>query len=235
VFRKSLKAAVAVIAAGVALTACGPVKPGAAAIVGHDRITDAKLDAAVARWSEELPKFPEAQQLVQQAQSQPPGQGAQSVQPFDPSSPQRSALFLLIEMRSWSELAREQGVSASPGQADALVAARGGRASLETSLVAQGLPTSYADDFARTALIQELVARHYGANTGGATNAQEQAANVRLFGDLLKAGHKLGITVNPRYGSFDDTTMRLGPVCPRLSTPDSGTPDGPTGELKCQV
>jgi hypothetical protein len=235
VFRTTLKAAVALCVAGAALTACGPVRTGAAAIVGHDRITDEKLDSAVTQWTKELPDYPQAQQIVQKAQAQPPGQDSQSVQPFDPSSPQRSALFLMIEMRAWSELAREQGVVTNAGQVDTLVAARGGRAVLNTSIVAQGLPTSYADDFARTAVIQELLARRYGANPAGATSPQEQAANQRLFGDVGNAGHKLGITVNPRYGTFDDKTLKLGPICPRLSTPDSGTPDGPTGDPKCQV
>jgi peptidyl-prolyl cis-trans isomerase SurA len=234
VFRKSLKAAVCALAAGTALAACGPVQPGAAAIIGHDRITVSKLDSAVDRWNKELPKYPQAQQVVQNAQAQPGGNPG-SIQPFDPSSPQRSALFLLIEMRAWSELAREQGISVSQGQVDAFVAKAGGRESLETVIVAQGLPTSYADDFARTAVLQQAIDGHFGVNPNGATTPQEQAANQRLAIALLAAAHRLGVTVDPRYGTFNDKTMQFGPVCPQLSTPDSGTPDGPTGELKCQL
>lgn len=236
-FRRTLKIAVAACAAGAALAACGPVKTGAAAIVGNERISDAKLDSAVTEWSKELPRYPEAQQLVQQAQSQAPGQqqDPQAVQPYDPSSPQRSALFLLIQMRAWDELAQEQGVSTSPGQVDALVASRGGEPILDTSVVAQGLPTSYTDEFAKMVLIQQLIARRYGVNPQGATNAQEQAAGQRLLTDIMAAGKKLKITVNPRYGSYDEKSLGLGMVCPRLSTPDSGTPDAPTGDPKCQV
>lgn len=231
-FRKSLKAAVCVLAAGTALAACGPVKPGAAAIVGHDRITDAKLDSAVTAWTKELPRYPQAQQVVQEAQSQS-GQSSQGgVQPFDPSSPQRSALFLMIAIRSWHEVGREKGLTPTPGQVDAFLAKVGGQVQLDTSVVAQGLPTSYTGDFARTVLIQQALLARYG---GGSTDPQaEQAAEQRMVGDLVSVQRKLGITVNPRYGTFDKQ-MRFGAICPRLSTPDSGTPDNAAGEVKCQV
>jgi hypothetical protein len=241
VFRKSLKAAVCVLAAGTALAACGPLKPGAAAIVGNDRITDAKLDSAVTQWSKELPKYPEAQQLVQKAQAearaaaegQPvPPSNPNDVKPFDPSSPQRSALFLLIAIRSWDELGREKGLTPSPGQVDAFLARLGGPAQLNASMVAQGLPTSYAGDFARTVMVQQALVTRYG---GGTSDPQtEQAAEQRMVGDLVAVQHKLGITVNPRYGTFD-ADMHFGAICPRLSTPDSGTPDNAAGEVKCQV
>jgi hypothetical protein len=232
VFRKSLKAAVCVLAAGTALAACGPVKPGAAAIVGHDRITDAKLDSAVTAWTKELPRYPQAQQVVQEAQAQS-GQSSQGgVQPFDPSSPQRSALFLMIAIRSWHEVGREKGLTPTPGQVDAFLAKVGGQVQLDTSVVAQGLPTSYTGDFARTVLIQQALLARYG---GGSTDPQaEQAAEQRMVGDLVSVQRKLGITVNPRYGTFDKQ-MRFGAICPRLSTPDSGTPDNAAGEVKCQV
>jgi hypothetical protein len=234
VFRKSLKAAVCVVAAGTALAACGPLKPGAAAIVGNDRITDAKLDSAVTEWTKELPRYPQAQQVVQEAQAQP-GQDPQGAQPFDPSSPQRSALFLLIAVRSWGEVGRAKGITPSQGQVDAFVA-RVGQQQLDTSVVAQGLPTSYTGDFARTVLIQQALLTRYG---GGSTDPQanpqaEQAAEQRMVGDLVAVQRKLDITVNPRYGTFDKE-MRFGAICPRLSTPDSGTPDGSAGEVKCQV
>jgi hypothetical protein len=232
VFRKTLKAAMCVVAAGTALAACGPVKPGAAAIVGHDRITVATVDSAVDRWGKELPKYPEAQQIVAQAQGQPAGQQV----PFDPSSPQRSALYQLIEIRAWDELAREQHVPVAPGQVDAFIASKGGRSGLDAYVLAQGLPTSYDQSFARSLLIQQTMLQRYGVNPGQPVDPQRQQQVLqRLLTDYAGAKRHLGITVNPRFGSFDDKTMGLGPVCPRLSTPDSGTPDGAPGEVKCQV
>jgi hypothetical protein len=217
VFRKSLKATVCVLAAGTSLAACGPVKPGAAAIVGHDRITVAKLDSAVSRWKKELPAHPDAEQIVQSSQ---PGQHV----PFDPSSPRRSALYQLIEIRAWDQVAREKHLSVAQGQVDAFVASKGGRGGLDAYVLAEGLPTSYDNAFARSLLIQQLLLQQYGINPG-----------KQLLSDYAGAKKHLGITVNPRFGTFDDKTMTLGPVCPRLSTPDSGTSDGVSGEVKCQV
>jgi len=231
VFRKSLKAAVCVLAAGTALAACGPLKPGAAAVIGHDRITVAKLDSAVSRWSKELPKYPEAQQIVAQAQGQQSGERV----PFDPSSPRRSALYQLIEIRAWDEVAREKNVSIAQGQVDAFVAAKGGRNGLNAYVLAEGLPTSYADSFARSLLIQQTMLQRYGINPGQPVDPSKQAQVNRLLSDYAGAKRHLGITVNPRFGTFDDKTMSLGAVCPHLSTPDSGTPDGAPSEVKCQV
>jgi hypothetical protein len=228
VFRKSLKAAVSVLAAGTALTACGPVKPGAAAVIGHDRISVAKLDSAVSRWKKELPAHPDAEQIVQNSQ---PDQHV----PFDPSSPRRSALYQLIEIRAWDQVAREKHLSVAQGQVDAFIASKGGRGGLDAYVLAEGLPTSYDDQFARSLLIQQLLLAQYGINPGQPVTPQQQAQVKQLLADYAGAKKHLGITVNPRFGTFDDKTMSLGPVCPRLSTPDSGTSDGVSGEVKCQV
>jgi hypothetical protein len=64
---------------------------------------------------------------------------------------------------------------------------------------------------------------------------QKQQQFQQLLSDYAGAKRHLGITVNPRFGTFDDKTMSLGAVCPHLSTPDSGTPDGAPSEVKCQV
>lgn len=215
------------LVAGLTLTACGPVRTGAAAIVGHQRISVATLDSAVTRWHRELPRHPLAQQIVQQ--SQPRGGQGQQV-PFDPSSPQRSALYQLVDMRVWAEVARRQGVSVATGQVDAFLARNGGRPTLDANVLAQGLPTSYGNDYAETLLVRQEMLRRAGS--GGVL---DQASVQRLLEYYMQVGRSLGIRVNPRYGSFDYRTMTLGPICPRLSAPDSGTPAGERGEVKCQV
>jgi hypothetical protein len=221
-----VKALLAALAAAVTLTACGPVRTGAAAIVGDQRITVATLDAAVSRWGRELPRHPLAQQIVQQGQAR--GQGPSI--PFDPSSPQRSALYQLVDMRVWAEVARRQGVGVPPGQVDAFLAQNGGRPALDANVLAQGLPTSYGDDYARTLLVRQAMLRRYGS--GGPI---DQSGVQRLLDFYMNVGRSLGIRINPRYGAFDYRTMALGPVCPSLSTPDSGTPAGSRSEVKCQV
>jgi hypothetical protein len=226
--RRGLVSGLILLAAGLALTACGPVRTGAAAIVGQRRISVATLDTAVTRWGRELPRHPLAQQIVQQAQARGGGQGQQI--PFDPSSPQRSALYQLVDMRVWSEVARRQHVAVASGQIDAFLAQNGGRPALDANVLAQGLPTSYGNDYARTLLVRQEMLRRYGS--GGQV---DQGGVQRLIGYYMGVGRSLGIRINPRYGAFDYGTMALGPICPRLSTPDSGTPAGARSEVKCQV
>ncbi|GLY73403.1 hypothetical protein [Actinoallomurus iriomotensis] len=238
-FRKSLKTAVCALAAGTALAACGPVQPGAAAIVGHDRISVSKVDSAANQWAKELPHYPQAGQIVaaaKEAQRQQAGQQAGQQQgPYDPSSPQRSVLYKVIQIRLWDEVAREQHVSTAPGQVDAFIASQGGQQSLDAYVVAQGLPTSYDEDYARSVLIQRTMLQRYGVNPDQPVDQQQgQQVLQRLAGDYANAKRHVGITVNPRFGEFDDQTISLGPVCPHLSTPDSGTPDA-AGEIKCQL
>ena len=235
-FGKSVKVAVAVLAGGAALTACGPVKMGAAAIVGNDRITIAKLDAAVTAWGKELPKYPAAQQIVQRSQSQSQGQGQGQQIPFDPASPQRSALYQLVDMRVWDEVARANHVNVGPGRVDAFIASNGGARTLDANVLAQGLPRSYGPNYARSVLVRQAMLQRYGVASGQPADPQKQQQAVQqILANYVRAGRSLNIKISPRFGSFDYQTMTLGQVCPRLSTPDSGTPGGSGNEVKCQV
>jgi hypothetical protein len=226
VFRKPFKITIGVVLAGAALTACGPIKTGAAALVGNDRITIAKLNATVDEWSKELPKYPAAQQIAQQAQAQ-----GQQV-PFDPSSPQRSALYQLVDIRVWEEVARNDGVNAGSGQVDALIAQNGGMATLDANVLAQGLPTKYSRDYAKSVLLRQELMKRYGVSTATDQQSQQRALQ-QVAGSYQQAGRRLKLDVNPRYGSFDFQHMALGPVCPTLSKPDSGTPTT-SGGVSCQ-
>lgn len=226
-FRKPFKITIAAALAGAALTACGPVKTGAAALVGNDRITISKLNATVDEWSKELPKYPAAQQIAQQAQAQ----GEQV--PFDPSSPQRSALYQLVNMRVWEEVARADGVSTNGGQVDAIIAQNGGMATIDANVVAQGLPTKYSRDYVASVVLRQELMRKYGVTTATDQQSQQRALQ-QVAGSYQRAGRRLKLEVNPRYGSFDFQRMALGPVCPTLSKPDSGTPTT-SGGVSCQA
>lgn len=227
VIRKPFKIMIAAGLAGAALTACGPVKTGAAALVGNDRITIANLNSTVDEWSKELPKYPAAQQVAQQAQAQ----GKQI--PFDPSSPQRSALYQLVDMKVWNEVARAEGVSVSGGQVDAVIAQNGGKPAIDANVLAQGLPVAYGRDWVKSILLRGAVFQKYGVNTAQDQQSQQRALE-QAAGSYQRAGHRLKLEVNPRYGSFDFQRMVLGPVCPTLSKPDSGTPTT-SGGVSCQA
>jgi hypothetical protein len=218
--RVPVLAAAGALAAAAALTACGPVKMGAAATVGDERITTAQLDSTVAQWHKEFDKNRQAA-LVQQVAEQR-GQRL----PFDPDSPHRSALYQLIGFKVWDEAAKEQGVTVSQGQIDRLLGGLGGQSGVSASVLAADIPVRYTTDIARIVLIQQELLQRYGA----APNAQGQldpAAQQRALQQrdavYSAAAQKLKITVSPRFGGFDARQVALNPVSYRLSKTESGT------------
>src|ERR1035438_6038888 len=63
VFRRLIAASAAVLGVGLAATGCSPVKMGAAAIVGNQRITIATLDTEVTNLSQTAKLYPGVVQL----------------------------------------------------------------------------------------------------------------------------------------------------------------------------
>jgi hypothetical protein len=208
------------LAAAAGLAACGPVKMGAAATVGDERITTTQLDRTVEQWREEFDKDRQAA-LVQQAAEQ----RGQRI-PFDPDSPHRSALYQLIGFKVWDEVAKEQGVAVTPGQVDRLLEGLGGQSAVSASVLAADVPLRYTLDIARVVLIQQELLRRSGL----APNAQiqpdpatQQRALQQRDAAYSAAARRLDITVNPRFGGFDARQVALNPVTYRLSKTESGT------------
>jgi hypothetical protein len=216
VFRTAVTAVVGALLAGVALSACGPVKMGTAASVGDERITTTRLDSTVAQWRKEFAANRQAA-LVQRGQRLP----------FDPDSPHRSALYQLIGFKIWDEVAREQGVTVTQGQVDGLLGGLGGPSGVSAAVLASDIPVRYTNDVARVVLIQQTLLQRYGAapNAQGQIDlaAQQRALQQRDAAYSAAAG-RLDITVNPRFGGgFDPRQVILNPVSYRLSKTESGT------------
>ena len=209
-------AAVGALVAGVALTACGPVKMGAAATIGDERITTAQLDGAVAQWRKEFDQNRQAA-LVQQVAEQ----RGQRI-PFDQDSPHRSALFQLIGFRVWDEVGKEQGVTVTQGQIDGLLGGVGGPAGIAPSVLAADIPLRYTTDVARIVLIQQEMVRR-SAPRGGLDPTAQQRAVAQTEAAYRTAAERLKITVNPRFGGFNPEQVALNPVTYRLSRTESGT------------
>lgn len=214
---RAVVAATAAVLAGSALTACQPVRVGSAATIGDQRITTAQLDSIVADWREEFAGNPDAGQLQQQLQQQ-------RQIPFDPDSPARSALYQLIGIHLWDEVARQNGITITRGQIDQDLA-RGGDRLVNAQLLAMDLPTRFKRDVARSGLIAAAIAQREGAGADlqNLTPQQQQALSDRFSTLSGNAARSLNIKVNPRYGSFDPARGTLLPVRFRLSTPGSGT------------
>jgi hypothetical protein len=208
------------LAAVTALTACGPVKVGAAATVGDERITTARLDDTVAQWHKEFDRNSQAALVQQSAQ-----QRGQNV-PFDADSPHRSALYELISLRVWAEVAKEQGATVTQGQIDDLLRGAGGQSGVAPSVLAADIPLSYTNEVVRTALVQRQLLQRYGLvpNAQGQLDpgAQQRAIN-QLTAAYSAAAQRMKITINPRFGGFDSKQVAISPVAYRLSRTESGT------------
>jgi hypothetical protein len=220
VFRTPVLAVAGALAAVTALTACGPVKMGAAATIGDERITTARLDSTVAQWRKEFDKNSQAALVQQSAQQQ-----GQKV-PFDQDSPHRSALFQLVSFRVWDEVAKEQGATVTQGQVDRLLAGLGGQAGAAPSILASDIPVSYTTEVARTYLVQQELLQRNGLVPNGQAQLDPNArtrAIQQVTAAYTAAAEHLKITISPRFGAFDPQQVTFNPVAYRLSRTESGT------------
>ncbi|HXA58863.1 MAG TPA: hypothetical protein VNW94_06840 [Streptosporangiaceae bacterium] len=219
----SFRTVVGALVVSTALTACGgPVKAGAAATFGGGRITTASLDQTAIDWKKQYDKNPAADQTRQSIAAQATGGSS-----IDANSPPRNALTQLIDFRIWDEVARQQKVTVTPTQVDALIAASGGQAKLDILTLAVGLPSNYSRDYARSFAIRQTVQRAIlqasGVTSQSTSTSPEvqraQKAYVLIYLGAVKA---LNMKINPRYGKFNLATMALGKVEYSLSRTETG-------------
>jgi len=99
VLSRLIKVSALVLGAGLVVTGCGPVKMGAAAIVGDQRITVATLDNEVTNLSSYLKVHP-------------------SPVPLTPVQQTQQTLSWLIRFQINEELAKQEGITVSAAQAE---------------------------------------------------------------------------------------------------------------------
>jgi hypothetical protein len=196
-----IKLTITVAAAVLALTACGgPVKMGAAATLGDNRISDSTLNGAVSDWQDAYKANPLPSQQLQLA---------------DPDSTDRSVLTRLISFQVSDRAAVDQNITVTPAQLDDVVTqvTRGGGAKVfDMFAVSVGVPPQYSPELARLIVINNQLA-------GTATTQEE--AQQKISSALSTAAKELGVKVNPRYGDFTDGQL-TAPIA-KLSRPETGT------------
>lgn len=177
------RAAVIVVAAVAALSACGPNQLGAAAIVGDERITVSEVQQTL----ESLREAREAYGLPAEL-----GENAARVEV-------ERRLFVAILERA----AAQAGVVATPGEVAAaraeLARQYPSEADLARAAAEQGVTLAILEDLNRTQVLgQELQDQIARQNPGLAP----EALNMRLSQQVVDAARGMEIKVNPRYGSF---------------------------------
>ena len=192
-YRPRLAAVVAV--ATIALAACGTPTPGAAAVVGDSRISEADLTTQV--------------QAVLAAQ----GKALDSTDPELTSS----TLDRLVKAELVDLLAHEAGITITQGQIDAELQAyatqAGGQSEVERIFLEQGIAPSQ---------IPAVVVLNLQANALGAAlapSADQQAQGQALVQAITILSQAIKTEVSPRYGTWDAASLQVGAVPDDLSVP----------------
>lgn len=208
--RTSIKLAAAVLVAGVAAAACGPVKFGAAAILGDQRISASSLSAEVSNLRAGYQTY-KTQVQLQYPVSQMPQQ----------------VLAWLVRFQVRDQLAQREGITVTPADVqralDAITAQirqGGNTAPLPEVAVANGLPPDMITDLGRYQAIEtKLLNRLDGGNLPTAT-APLQALEKAFNASQCRAAKSLDIQINPQFGTLDYTTFAVVPATTILSKPE---------------
>ncbi len=152
--RRAALAAAAMLGA-LALTACDPLQPGSAAVVGTERITETEVNTAAL----------EAAQAQQAAGVTP-----------DVRELMRRQLDVRVASALLDELAATYDVEVTQGEIQAFIRERGGAEAWEASLVERGLSPEQASDFARIQVQIDKVAEAIDPENGLQQIGAEAAA-----------------------------------------------------------
>jgi hypothetical protein len=213
-----IKASAIVAVAGLALAGCAvqPLKMGAAAIVGSNRISVATLGNQASNLSQAAARYPSIITLTQTEATQ-------------------ATLTWLIRYQIQEELARQAGIYVSPAQASAALqsAVKMAEASYEQEgmtnptqdfvLAYSGVPPSTSGELGRYFAISNMyLAMVNGGKVPATGSSALTAADKKLTTATCQAAKTLNIQVNPQYGVLDYTELAV------VTAPSSVTrPAGP--------
>ncbi|MCX5048710.1 MULTISPECIES: SurA N-terminal domain-containing protein [unclassified Streptomyces] len=184
--RTALLLTAAIAAAAPALTACGnDAHPGAAAVVGGQRITVAQLETRV-----------NEVRTAQRAAVKDQAQYKQAVEQTGGIT--RDTLHGMVLDRVLHRAARDSGVSVTAMEVQRMRSGLeqqvGGSKALETAWLQQyGVAPKRLDDNLRLQLEAQKLARTLGTDT----------SKPAFWNALSKASRELHVDLNPRYGVWD--------------------------------
>lgn len=216
--RTPIRLAAAVIAAGLAVAACGPVKMGAAAIVGNQRISATNLSAEVSNLNAGYQAY-KAQIQLQYSVSEMPQQ----------------VLAWLVRFGVRDRLAQREGITVTPSEVQQALAAitaqirqSGSTATLAEIAVANGLPPDMINALGRYQAIEtKLLNRLDGGKLPTAPTAQ-QALAARFDGSQCRAAKSLNIQINPQFGTLDYRNFAIVAAPTTLSKAEPSAAPSPT-------
>jgi hypothetical protein len=217
VLRRLIKVSAVVVGVGLVVTGCSPVKMGAAAIVGSQRITIATLDNQVTNLSQAARQYPGTVQLT-------------------PAQETQETLTWLVRFQINEQLARQAGITVTIAQAEAALAqiyavaksqAQGqglSNVTLNLILAANGIPPDMAGELGRYQAIQDQFVRQVNGGQIPTTTPAQAATTAKLQRAQCVAAKTLMIQINPQFGQLNYTQYQV------VSAPNPVS--GPPGPAK---
>jgi hypothetical protein len=205
--RSWVKMAAAVAAAGLAVSACGPVKMGAAAITGDNRISSATLTSEVANLNS-------AYQADEAKGFKPQRPSAQATQ---------QVLTWLIIFRVYDKIAAQHNINVTPGQAQHQLAGLSSQAASSKATLAEyvsaagALPPDLVPQLGQYFAILSALEGKLNGGKPPTTPAEQSVLRAKVGHEQCLASKALGVTVNPQYGVWDYGTYSVVSARPTLA------------------
>jgi hypothetical protein len=210
--RTSVFVIAAAAAATCALSACGPVRIGAAAITGGERLTVTTL-------SDQVTNLENAYQA---------GRGTIQLQ-FPKSQAPQQVLSWLLRFQIRDELAARNHLVVTTGESQralSMLARQTGQKgpAFVQLAVANGLAPDMLPDLGRYEAIQNEELTRLNGGTLPRTQARVQALSPEFSRRECVAAKSLNIQVNPQFGQLDYGTFTVIPANSPLSEPTLPAP-----------
>jgi hypothetical protein len=212
VLRKILGVGAVTLIAGLAVAGCSPVKMGAAAVVGNQRVTVANLDTEAGMLTSAVKPYT-------------------TVVTLTPTQITQETLGWLIRFKINEQLASQQGITVTSAQAEAALneiyaegksqAAQAGiaKATNDLILVANGIAPNLATELGRFQAIEDQFLK--GLN-GGKIPTNTTTLNTdegKLTHAQCLAAKSLNIKVNPQFGRLDYSNYSVVATADTVSRP----------------
>ena len=196
------------------LSSCSPdvrtQKGGSAAVAGDERLTESQLTDLFDELDDLYAANPEAQRL-----------------PDDQLT--LSVLSWWVNEQLIGAIAEQEGLTATQSQIDEVLGAD--QEQRDAIALSNGIPPSRLAAAAEVFVLSNALTESLSAD-----GASPEEANAALLALLQETADDLGISVNPRFGSWNGDAVAVEPRDPeRLSSPAGGAPlpaelDVPTEE-----
>lgn len=196
------------------LAACSPVKLGAAAIVGDQRITTSALDTQVSNL--QAAAKPYGSQISLSAADMP-----------------AAVLSWLIRFQVSDQVAANAGITLSAAQVQAGIAninsqassaaSQDGLSSPQAALVDAGIPPQLLPDLGRYQAQELAFAEAANGGKLPTTTAEGNTVDAKLTKAQCTAAKSLNIQVSPQFGRLDYTQLSVV-ATPNILSQPPGTP-----------